>query len=57
MCGKKYKDYKPCLEYKRVKDDLIEWTCFYCNKNYQNKFDENVKSDPHYPKKLCSLFH
>ena len=55
MCGIKYKDYKSCLEYKNTKElktNLIEWKCFYCNKNYQNKFD-----DPHYPKKFCSLVH
>ena len=24
-------------------DDFIEWKCLCCNKNYQQKFDENLK--------------
>ena len=38
--------YKYCdcfLEYKNFKDDLIEYTCLCCNKNYQHDFDENLK--------------
>ena len=26
-----------------LKDDLIEYKCLYCNKNYQQKFDEKLK--------------
>ena len=32
------------LEYKNFKDDLIEYKCLYCNKNYQRKFDEKLKN-------------
>ena len=31
------------LEYTNFKDDLIEFKCFCCNKNYQHKFDEKLK--------------
>ena len=31
------------LEYKNFKDDLIEYKCLCCNKNYQHKFDEKLK--------------
>ena len=31
------------LEYADFKDDLIEYKCLYCNKNYQQKFDEKLK--------------
>ena len=41
--GIKYKDCDYYLEYKNVKDDLIEDNCLCCNKNYQNKFDEILK--------------
>ena len=43
MCRIKYKDSKCCLKYTNVKNDLIECKCFCCNKNYQKKFDENLK--------------
>ena len=35
---------KCCLEYKNFKDDLIEFKCLCCNKNYQKTFDENFKN-------------
>ena len=39
----KYK-YCDCLfEYTNFKDDLIEYKCLCCNKNYQQKFDEKLK--------------
>ena len=31
------------FEYTNVKDDLIEYKCLCCNRNYQKKFDENLK--------------
>ena len=31
------------FEYKNLKDDLIEYKCLCCNKNYQQKFDEKLK--------------
>ena len=37
----KYCDY--FLEYTNFKDDLIEYTCLCCNKNYRQKFDEKLK--------------
>ena len=42
-CGSKYKDCECYLEYANVKDFLIEYKCLYCSKNYQKKFDENLK--------------
>ena len=31
------------LEYTDFKDDLIEYKCLCCNKNYQQKFDKKLK--------------
>ena len=31
------------LEYTNFEDVLIEHKCLYCNKNYQNKFEEKLK--------------
>ena len=42
-CGIKYKDCECCLEYTNVNNNLIEYKCLCCNKNYQNAFDENFK--------------
>ena len=33
-----------CIEYTNVKDNLIEYKCLCCNKNYQIRFDENLKN-------------
>ena len=42
-CGIKHK-YRNCfLEYANFKDNLIEYRCMCCNKNYQHKFDEHLK--------------
>ena len=41
-CRIKYKNCECCLEYTSVKDDLIEYKCLSCNKNYQNRFDKFV---------------
>ena len=41
--GIKYKYYDYFLEYANFKDDLIEYKCLCCNKNYQHKFDEKLK--------------
>ena len=42
-CRFKHK-YRDCfLEYTNFKDDLIEYKCLCCNKNYQQKFAENLK--------------
>ena len=41
-CGIKY-NYCDCfLEYLNFKDDLIEYKCLCCNKNYQQKIDEKL---------------
>ena len=42
-CGIKYKYCDCFLECTNFKDVLIEYKCLYCNKNYQHKFDENLK--------------
>ena len=42
-CGIKYKDCDYLLEYTSFKDDLIEYKCSCCNKNYQKKFNKNLK--------------
>ena len=40
-CNYKYSD---CfLEYTNFKDDLIEYKCLRCNKNYQRKSDKKLK--------------
>ena len=42
-CGIIYEVCDCFLEYKNFKDDLIEYKCLCCNKNYQQKFDERLK--------------
>ena len=42
-CRIKYKYCDCFLEYTNVKDDLREYIHFCCNKNYQKKFDGNLK--------------
>ena len=42
-CGIQYKHCDCFLEYTNVKDDLIEYKCFSCNKSYERKFDEKLK--------------
>ena len=42
-CGIKYKYCNFFLEYTNFKDDLIEYKCLCCNKNYQHKFDKKLK--------------
>ena len=42
-CEIKYKYYDCLLEYINFKEDLIEYKCLCCNKNYQHKFDEKLK--------------
>ena len=46
MCGIKYKDYDCIFENINFKFNLVEQKCLCCNKNYQKRFDENLK-------KLC----
>ena len=42
-CRIKY-EYCDCfLEYTNFEEDLVEYKCFCCNKNYQKKFDEKLK--------------
>ena len=42
-CEIKYKDCDCFLEYINFKDDLIEYKCLCCNRNYQKKFDEKER--------------
>ena len=42
-CEIKYKYCDCFLEYTNFKDELIEYKCLYCNKNYQHNFDEKLK--------------
>ena len=42
-CGITYEVCHCFLEYSNFKDDLIQCKCLYCNKNYQQKFDEKLK--------------
>ena len=37
-CGIKYKDFEYFIQYTNFKDDLIEYKCLCCNKNYPKKF-------------------
>ena len=39
-CGINYEDCKCLLEYIHIKDDLIEYKCLCCSKNYQKMFNE-----------------
>ena len=41
--GIKHKNCECFLEYTNFKDDLIEYKCLCCNKNYQQKFNEKLK--------------
>ena len=42
-CGIKYKYCNCFLEYTNFKDNLSEYKCLCCKKNYQHKFDEKLK--------------
>ena len=42
-CRTKYKYCDCFLKYINFKDDLKEYKCLCCNKNYQQKFDERLK--------------
>ena len=42
-CRTKYKYCDCFLEDTKFEDDLIEYKCLYCNKNYQKKLDEKLK--------------
>ena len=41
-CGIKY-NYNSHTEYANFKDDILEYKCLCCNKNYQHKFDKKLK--------------
>ena len=41
--GIKYKHCDCFPEYINFKDDLIEYKCLCCNKNYQHMFDRKLK--------------
>ena len=43
ICGIKYNYCSCSLDYTNFKDDLIEYKCLYCSKNYQQMFDEKLK--------------
>ena len=36
--------HKIFLEYESVEDNSIKFKCIFCNKNYSNKFDEQLKT-------------
>ena len=45
-CEKMWIKYEQCYcfpEYTNFKDDLVEYKCLCCDKNYQQKFDEELK--------------
>ena len=42
-CGIKYKHCECSFEYRNFKDDLIEYKCSCCNKNYHHKFNKKLK--------------
>ena len=42
----KHKYYNCFLDYINFKDDLVEYKCLCCNKNYQHKFDKKLKEQP-----------
>ena len=43
--GIKYKYCDCFLEYINFKDDLIQYKCLCCNKDYQQKFDERLRNN------------
>ena len=43
-CRVKYKYCNSFVEHKNIKDNLTEYKCLCCNKNYQQKFDEKLAS-------------
>ena len=43
VCGIKHKDGDCFLEYTNFRDDLVEYKCLCCGKNYQKQFDENFE--------------
>ena len=51
----KCKHYDCLLESTNFKDDLIEYKCLCCNKNYQQKFDEKWKEQCYNTQK-CSNY-
>ena len=42
-CGVKYQRCDCFVEYTNFNDHLIEYKCLCCIKNYQHKFNENLK--------------
>ena len=42
-CGIKYNNCECFLECINIKDDLIEYKCWYCNKNYQKRMVKITK--------------
>ena len=42
-CAIKYTYWDYFLESTNLKDNLIEYKCLRCNKNYQPKFNEKLK--------------
>ena len=42
-CGIKYKYCYCFLLYTNFEDDLIEYKCLCCNKNYQHKFNKKLR--------------
>ena len=41
ICEIKYKDCECFVEHTNFKEDLREYKCLCCNKNYQKKIDES----------------
>ena len=44
-CGIKNKDGECCLAYTNVKDDLLEYICLCCDRNYRKNFDEIISGE------------
>ena len=42
-CRIKYKYCECYFEYTKFKDDITEYKCLCCDKNYQKKFDKKLK--------------
>ena len=38
------REFTKFLEYETVEDNSIKFKCIFCNKNYSNKFDEQLKT-------------
>ena len=56
-CRIKYKYYGCFPDSTDLKDDLIEYKCLCCNKNYRQKYAENLKEQLFNTYKFCNHYN